>query len=116
MCLYYFVLLLMCCSIFCVHIFLLAPAVHVVLVTDILVLLTERDQKYHLATLQDLKVRGSVVWEGGRGGGDLDQLHWKERSRERRVREGGRVEREEWREGKERERERERERWVRVNA
>ena len=32
-------------------------AVHVVLLTDLLVLLTERDQKYHLATLQDLKVK-----------------------------------------------------------
>ena len=32
-------------------------AVHVVLVTDFLVLLTERDQKYHLAALQDLKVQ-----------------------------------------------------------
>ena len=30
---------------------------HVVLVTDFLVLLTERDQKYNLAALQDLKVQ-----------------------------------------------------------
>ena len=30
--------------------------VQVVLVTDFVVLLTERDQKFHLATLQDLKV------------------------------------------------------------
>jgi hypothetical protein len=30
--------------------------VHIVLVTDFVVLLTERDQKFHLATLQDLKV------------------------------------------------------------
>ena len=32
-------------------------AVHLVLVTDILVLLTDRDQKYNIAQLQDLKVR-----------------------------------------------------------
>ena len=32
-------------------------AVYVVLVTDILVLLTERDQKYRLATLQEYRVR-----------------------------------------------------------
>ncbi len=32
-------------------------AVHVVLMSDLVVLLTERDQKYHLAALQDLKVR-----------------------------------------------------------
>ena len=32
-------------------------AVQVVLVTDLLILLTERDQKFHLASLQDLKVR-----------------------------------------------------------
>lgn len=36
-------------------------AVHVVLVTDLLVFLTERDQKYHLAALQDLKVRFAEV-------------------------------------------------------
>ena len=30
---------------------------HIVLVTDILVMLTERDQKYNIAQLQDLKVR-----------------------------------------------------------
>jgi len=33
----------------------ISAAVHVVLVTDFLVVLTERDQKYHLAALQDLK-------------------------------------------------------------
>ena len=39
------------------NLFLFFAAVHVVLVTDLLVFLTERDQKYHLAALQDLKVR-----------------------------------------------------------
>jgi len=34
----------------------ISAAVHVVLVTDFLLVLTERDQKYHLAALQDLKV------------------------------------------------------------
>jgi hypothetical protein len=32
-----------------------STAVHIVLVTDLVVLLTERDQKYHLATLHDVK-------------------------------------------------------------
>ena len=32
-------------------------AIHIVLVTDLVVLLTERDQKYQIAALQDLKVR-----------------------------------------------------------
>lgn len=40
-----------------VYIFILG--VHLVLVTDLIVLLTERDQKYHLASLQDWNVRHS---------------------------------------------------------
>ena len=52
----------------------LVSAVHVVLVTDLLVLLTERDQKYHLATLQDLKVGGSVrERKGGREGEERER-------------------------------------------
>lgn len=43
--------LLCVCVRACVYI-----AVQVILVTDFLVLLTERDQKFHLANLQDLKV------------------------------------------------------------
>ena len=35
----------------------LHSAIHIVLVTDLVVLLTERDQKYQIAALQDLKVR-----------------------------------------------------------
>ena len=44
----------------CVFIYILTPsppAVHVVLVTDMVVLLTERDQRYHLVPLLDHKVR-----------------------------------------------------------
>ena len=52
------VVLLTCFSLSFVRVCVcLVSAVHVVLVTDLLVLLTERDQKFHLATLQDLKVR-----------------------------------------------------------
>ena len=36
--------------------FSLPIAVQIILVTDFLALLTEKDQKYHLATLQDLQV------------------------------------------------------------
>ena len=39
-----------CCDLF-IH-----AAVHIVLVTDLVVLLTERDQKYNLPALLDLKV------------------------------------------------------------
>ena len=36
-------------------------AVHVILVTDMVVLLTERDQRYHLASLLDHKVKSGYV-------------------------------------------------------
>ena len=35
-------------------------AVHVILVTDMVVLLTERDQRYHLASLLDHKVESKT--------------------------------------------------------
>ena len=43
----------------CVCVCASVSAVYVVLVTDILVLLTERDQKYRLATLQEYRVRST---------------------------------------------------------
>ena len=43
----------------CVCVSASVSAVYVVLVTDILVLLTERDQKYRLATLQEYRVRST---------------------------------------------------------
>lgn len=46
---YMCVLLSQCCVVFC-------AAVHIVLVTDLVVLLTERDQKYNLPAILDLKV------------------------------------------------------------
>lgn len=48
-------------SVWCVLIGTLIPAVLIVLVTDMVVILVERDQKYGLASLQDRKV---MYWVG----------------------------------------------------
>ena len=51
-------------------------AVHFVLVTDFLLVLTERDQKYHLAALQDLKVLCRMCGVSSLCSMTIQELRW----------------------------------------